>query len=101
VRVGDLVTLSASARNIGKIKWEQQKWFAMAGFYPNLNPHNKEEWNKWIAYWNGTDMVGLIVRIDQFSIIADYYVAWMANPSPGAQSLHIRSHLKFVSKGKR
>ena len=100
MNVGDLVTLSASGRNIVKIKWEQQRWFADGGIA--RFPRNPEEWSRWVAYWNGADMVGLIVRINQHTVgISDYYVAWMANPSPGAQSLHVRSHLKFVSKGKR
>ena len=114
MKVGDLVTLSASGLQVERIRSMHINFFG--GRHRWSGRLMGENRNKFVDYWDNRKMVGLITSVRREPIQSYdwrkreyvttgediiYHVAWQANPKGmGSAHKHIRSHLKFVKKGK-
>jgi len=118
MKVGDLVTLSASGRKTDKIYEGHKKYFQ--GPHSHYYTLCEEDRQKFMAYWEnpkaGQRVIGLVTRVeekrDQYYSYEDggwmpsdtvklrFHVAWQANPKALATMEHIRGHLKFIKRGR-
>ena len=113
MKVGDLVTLSASGRKTGFIERDHKAFFrSAASSYWNLCAADRAKFQN---YWCNGQIVGMVAQVkrtagDQYDPHSgryitketlSYYIAWQADPTPMRQIRHGRNHLKFISKAAR
>ena len=113
MKVGDLVTLSASGRKTGFIERDHKTFFrSAASSYWQLCAADRA---KFQDYWHNGQVVGMVAQVvsspgDQYDQhtgryinkeTLSYYIVWQADPTPMRQIRHGRNHLKFISKAVR